>query len=70
MYKCMKIRHDIRIQCHGYCMEIEKINYMLEIDIFKKILSNDFGCPEGCILGVWVSKRHPDALLALPIFEI
>ena len=52
------------IQCNGNYKEMKKINYMLEIDIFKKFLTKIFACPEGCFLRVWVSKRHPDALLA------
>ena len=64
MYKFMKIRHDILIQCHGNYIEMKKVNYMLEIDVLKKFLTEKFGCPEGCFLKVWVSKRHPDAMLS------
>ena len=35
MYKFIKIRHDILIQCHGNYMEMKKFNYMLEIDILR-----------------------------------
>ena len=35
MYKFIKIRHDILIQCHGNYMGMKKINYMLEIDILR-----------------------------------
>ena len=34
MYKFIKIRHDILIQCHGNKMEI-KFNYIPEIDILR-----------------------------------
>ena len=40
-------------------MEMKKINYMLEIDFFKKILTKESGCPGGCFLRVWVSKKTP-----------
>ena len=39
--------------------EMKKVNYMLEIDIFKDS-PNFFWCPEG----FGCPKRHPDALLA------
>ena len=35
MYKFVKIRHDILIQCHGNKMEMKKFNYILEIDILR-----------------------------------
>ena len=35
MYKFIKIRHDILIQCHGNCMEMKNVNYMQEIDILR-----------------------------------
>ena len=57
MYKIIKIRHDILIQCHGNYMEMRKLNYMLEIKKFKKFFTKVFGCPKGCFLRVWVSKK-------------
>ena len=30
---------------------------------FKKFLTKRFGCPEGCLLRFWVSKRCPDPAL-------
>ena len=45
-------------------MEMKKFNYMLEIDTLRNSSPKKTGCPEGCFLRVWVSKRHPDALLA------
>ena len=35
MYEFIKIMHDILIQCHGNCMEMKNVNYMLEIDILR-----------------------------------
>ena len=35
MYKFIKTRHDILIQCDGNCMEMKKIKYMLEINILR-----------------------------------
>ena len=35
MYKFIKIRHDILIQCYGNYMEMKKVNYMVEIDILR-----------------------------------
>ena len=35
MYKFIKIRHDIIKQCHGNYKEMKKINYKLEIEIFR-----------------------------------
>ena len=40
MYKFIKIRHDILIQCHGNYMEMKKFNYMLEIDILRNSSQN------------------------------
>ena len=40
----------------------EKIICM-RLKFLKKITKN--GCPEGCFLRVWVSKRCPNALLAI-----
>ena len=40
-------------------MMMKKFNDMLEIDIFKKFLSKEYGCPDGCFLRVWVSKKTP-----------
>ena len=37
---------------------------MLEIDILRNFSQKQSGCPEGCFLRVWVSKRRPHALLA------
>ena len=43
---------------------------MLLIDILRNFSQNflgvltEFRCPEVCFFRVWVSKRHPDALLA------
>ena len=47
----------------GITLWWEKINYMLEIDILRNS-SKRFECAEWCFLRVWVSKRHPDTLLA------
>ena len=35
MYRFIKIRHDILMQCHGNYMEMKKFNYMIEIDILR-----------------------------------
>ena len=35
---------------------------------FKKFITKYSGCPEGWFLRVWVSKWHPDALLAKTIW--
>ena len=47
MYKFIKIRHDILIQCHGNYMEIKEFNYMLEIDILRNSSQNLLGVPRG-----------------------
>ena len=52
--RSIKIRHDILIQCLW--------NNRLEINILRDTSQNLFGCPEGCLLRVRVSKktlRHP-----------
>ena len=36
-------------------MDMKKINYMLEINIFEKS-SHKIGCPEGCFLRVGCPK--------------
>ena len=50
----------------GIILRWKNFNYMLEIDT-KKWLPERFGCPEGWLLRVWVSKRYPDPLLAKTI---
>ena len=59
VYKFIKIRHEILIQCHGNFMEMRKFNYMLEIDISRNSSQKDLGVLRGSF-----QKRHPDALLA------
>ena len=56
MYKFIKIRHDIPIQCLENYMVPKIINYMLEIDIYRNS-PQKIECPEGCFLRVWVSKK-------------
>ena len=38
---------------------MKKFNYKLEIDIFSKFHTIEFGYPEGFFLRVWVSKKAP-----------
>ena len=64
MYKFIKIRHDILIQCHGNYMEMKIFNHMLEIDILRNSSQSFLGVLEGCFLRVWVSKKTPRRLLA------
>ena len=59
MYKFIKIRHDILIQCHGNYMEMKIFKLYAWDWHLKKILTKSFGCPEGCFLRVWVSKKTP-----------
>ena len=40
-------------------MEMKIFNYMLEIDILRNSSTKKIGCPEGCFLRVWVSKKTP-----------
>ena len=49
-------------------MEMKKFNNMTDKN-FQKSLKKKCGCPEGCFLRVWVSKRLPDALLAKTMLE-
>ena len=42
----IEIRHNILIQCHGNFIEVNKFNYMLEIDILRNFSQKDFGCNE------------------------
>ena len=64
MYKFMKIRHDIINQCHGNYKEMKKLNYKLEIEIFRNSTLKKFGVLRGSFEGFGCPKRHPDALLA------
>ena len=43
MYRFIKIRHDILIQCHGNYMVIRKFNYMLEINISRNSTKKNLG---------------------------
>ena len=64
MYKFIKIIHDIIKQCHGNYKEMKKINYKLEIKIFRNSIQNNLGVLRGSFQGFGCPKRHPDALLA------
>ena len=65
MYKFIKIRHDILIQCHGNHMEMKKrFNYMLQIDILRNSSKIFLGVLMGGFRGFGCPKRHPGALLA------
>ena len=47
MYKFIKIRHDILIQCHGNYMEMRKFNYMLELEILRNSSQKFLGVLRG-----------------------
>ena len=64
MYKFIKIRFDILIQCHGNYMEMKKNNHMLEIEISRNSSQKYLGVLRGAFEGFGCPKRHPDALLA------
>ena len=59
MYKSIKIRHDILIQCHENHNEMEKFNYKLEIEVFRNSTLINLGVLRGSFLRVWVSKKAP-----------
>ena len=60
MYKFIKIRHDIHIQCHGNYMERKKVNYtVLEIDILRNSSQKDLGVLRDAFEGFGVSKKTP-----------
>ena len=63
MYRFIKIKHIILIQCHENYIEMKKFNNMLEIDILRNSSQKTLGVLRGTFKG-WVSKRRPDALLA------
>ena len=48
----------------AFILRWNKFNHMFENDILLNYSSQKFGCPEGWFFWVWVSKWHPDALLA------
>ena len=65
MYKFIRIRHEIPIQCpKGNYMEMIKFNYMLEICILRNSSPKKLGVLRGAFEGFGCPKRHPDALLA------
>ena len=64
MYKFIKLRHGILIECQGNYMEMIKFNYMLEIDILRNSSPRKVGVLRGAFEGFGCPKRHPDALLA------
>ena len=57
-------KHTILIQCHGKYIEVEKPQLHPWNWYFKKSHSKIFARLEEWYLRVWVSKWHPDALLA------
>ena len=53
-------KHNILTHSHGNIIDIKKVNYMIDIDIFKKLLSKKSGRLEGfgikvmpCWLRLW-----------------
>ena len=64
MYKFIKLRHGILIECQGNYIEMIKFNYMLEIDILRNSSPKKVGVLTGAFEGFGCPKRHPDALLA------
>ena len=64
MYKFIKLRDGILIECQGNYMEMIKFNYMLEIDILRHFSPRKVGVLRGAFQGFGCPKRHPDALLA------
>ena len=44
MYPLAENRHDVLLQCHGNCIEVKIIHYLLEIDIFQFRTKNR--CPD------------------------
>ena len=51
-------------------MEIKIFNFMLEIAILRNSSQRDLGVLRGDFFRVWVSKKHPDALLAKTIVGV
>ena len=49
VYKSIKIRYDILIQCHGNYVEMKKFNYMLEIDILRNSSAKFLGVLRGAL---------------------
>ena len=64
MYKFIKLRLDILIQCHGNYMEMKNNNHMLEIEILRNSSQKYLGVLRGAFEGFGCPKRHPEALLA------
>ena len=56
MYKFIKIRHDIIKQCHGNYKEKKKINYKLEIGIFRNSTQKYLGVLRVFFKGLGVQK--------------
>ena len=61
MHLLIEIRHDTLIKCKWSCIEVEKFNNMLEIDIFRNSSQRSLGVLrdgfEG--LGVQMTPRGP-----------
>ena len=64
MYKFIKIRLDILIQCHGNYMEMKFFYHMLEIEISRNSVQKYLGVLRGAFEGFGCPKRHTDGLLA------
>ena len=47
MYLLIEIRHNILIKCLGNCIELEKSNFMLEIDILRNYSQKHLGFLRG-----------------------
>ena len=51
---------------------MKKVNYKLDIEIFRSSKQKDLGVRRGSLQGFVCPKRHPDALLAktmMPMME-
>ena len=63
-YLLNEIKHAVRMQCHGNYIWVKKINYMLEIDIFRTYSQKNWGALTVLgvyfvVLGVYMMARHP-----------
>ena len=71
LYLLIEMMHAILdIQCRGIDIWVREIQSYVWKWQFEKLLTKTFGCPEGSFFRVWVSKWHPDTLLAKIMTQI
>ena len=64
-----QIRHDVIKQCHGNYKEMKKLNYKLEIEIFRNFLFKGLGVQKGTQTPSWLRPCYDRQRFYCPIIS-